>query len=52
MVELIMLVFFSCSRTILLSTESSTQSRVMVHGRVWPIRWQRSADCHSLFDSS
>lgn len=31
-----------------LSTESSIQSRVIVQGRVWPIRWHRSADCHSL----
>lgn len=42
-----MLVFFSWINTILLSTESSMQRRVMVQGLVWPIRWQRSADCHS-----
>lgn len=47
MVELIMLVFFSCRSTIRLSTESSMHSRVMVQGRVCPMRWQRSADCHS-----
>lgn len=47
MVELIMLVFFSCKRTIRLSTESSMQRRVMVHGRDCPMRWHRSADCHS-----
>lgn len=46
-VELIMLVFFSCRRTMRLSTESSMQRRVMMQGRVWPMRWQRSADCHS-----
>lgn len=46
-VELIMLAFFSCNRTILDSTESSIQRRVIEQGRVWPIRWQRSADCHS-----
>ena len=38
MVELIMFVFFSCRRTIRLSTESSIQRRVIVQGRVWPIR--------------
>lgn len=46
-VEWIMLVFFSWISTIRLSTESSMQRRVMVHGRVWPMRWHRSADCHS-----
>lgn len=37
-VELIMLVFFSCRSTIRLSTESSIQRRVMVQGRVCPMR--------------
>ena len=37
-VEWIMFVFFSWIRTIRLSTESSMQSRVMVQGRVWPMR--------------
>ena len=46
-VECIMFVFFSWISTMRLSTESSMQSRVMVQGLVWPIRWQRSADCHS-----
>lgn len=46
-VELIILAFFSCSNTMRLSTESSMQSRVIEHGRLWPMRWQRSADCHS-----
>lgn len=46
-VELIMLAFFSCSSTIRLSTESSIQRRVIAQGRLWPMRWHRSADCHS-----
>ena len=46
-VEWIMFVFFSWINTIRLSTESSMQRRVMVQGRVWPMRWHRSADCHS-----
>lgn len=47
MVPLIMFAFFSCSITMRDSTESSIHKRVMTHGRFWPIRWQRSADCHS-----
>lgn len=39
--------FFSCNMTMRLSMLSSTQRRVMTQGRRWPIRWQRSADCHS-----
>ena len=46
-VPLIMLAFFSWSITIRDSTESSMTSRVMTQGRVCPIRWQRSALCHS-----
>jgi hypothetical protein len=39
--------FFSWSRTIRDSTESSITRRVMTQGRACPIRWHRSADCHS-----
>lgn len=46
-VPLIMLAFFSCNMTMRDSTESSIQSLVMTQGRFWPMRWQRSADCHS-----
>lgn len=46
-VPLIMFAFFSCSSTMRDSTESSMQRRVITHGRRWPIRWHRSADCHS-----
>lgn len=46
-VPLIMLAFFSWSITIRDSTESSMTRRVMTQGRVCPIRWQRSALCHS-----
>lgn len=42
-----MFVFFSCRRTMRLSTESSMQRRVIVQGRDCPMRWHRSADCHS-----
>ena len=47
MVPLIMFAFFSCNMTMRDSTESSMQRRVMTQGRFCPIRWQRSADCHS-----
>jgi hypothetical protein len=46
-VPLIMFAFFSWSMTIRDSTESSMHSRVITHGRRWPIRWHRSALCHS-----
>lgn len=46
-VPAIIAAFFSCSATILDSTLSSIHRRVITHGRFWPMRWQRSADCHS-----
>jgi hypothetical protein len=46
-VPAIIAAFFSCSATIRDSTLSSIQRRVMTQGRLWPIRWHRSADCHS-----
>lgn len=46
-VEWIIIVFFSCRRTMRLSTESSITRFLMMHGRDCPILWHRSADCHS-----
>lgn len=46
-VPAIIAAFFSCSATIRDSTLSSIHRRVMTQGRFCPMRWQRSADCHS-----